>query len=52
MAEPESEEMIFGGNNIQYILEINGGMADALNIDEGSEMRHPAISPAEAKWPC
>ncbi|MEQ8292115.1 MAG: DUF192 domain-containing protein [Marinovum algicola] len=52
MAEPESEEMIFGGNNIQYILEINGGMADALKIGEGSEMRHPDISPEQAAWPC
>lgn len=52
MAEPESEDMIYGGNNIQFILEINGGMADALKIGKGSEMRHPAIPTDEAAWPC
>lgn len=52
MAEPESEDMIYGGNNIQFILEINGGMADALNIGKGSEMRHPAIATDDAAWPC
>lgn len=52
MAEPESEDMIYGGNNIQFILEINGGMADALNIRKGSEMRHPDIPADKAAWPC
>lgn len=52
MAEPLSEDMIYGGDSIQYILEINGGMADALKIGEGSEMRHPAITSDRAAWPC
>ena len=50
-AVPLSEKLIPGGSGIQYVLEINGGMAEALNISEGSELRHPAIGEAAA-WPC
>ncbi len=51
-AVPLSEESIFGGDAIQYVLEVNGGLSRALGISVGSEVRHPAISPGDAKWPC
>ncbi|MFN3157067.1 DUF192 domain-containing protein [Marivita cryptomonadis] len=41
-----------GGSEIQFVLEINAGMADRLGIDAGTEMRHPSISDDTAAWPC
>jgi uncharacterized protein len=51
-AVPLSREVIFGGENVLYVLEINGGLARTLGIAEGAEIRHPAIDPASAAWPC
>jgi uncharacterized membrane protein (UPF0127 family) len=51
-AEPLSERLIFGGDNIQYVLEVNGGVAEQLGISAGSQMRHPAIEAQSAAWPC
>ena len=51
-AEPGSERLIPGGSGIQYVLEINGGMARAMGITEGTVLRHPAIAEARAAWPC
>ena len=51
-AVPGDLTAIPGGQNIQFVLEINGGMADRLGISEGSELRHPAISVTDAAWPC
>lgn len=51
-AEPLSTQTIPGGEGIQYVLEINGGLAETLGITEGAELRHPAIDPALAAWPC
>ncbi len=49
-AAPHDETPVFGGNDIAYVLEINGGLAAELGIDPGAELRHPAIrNPA---WPC
>jgi uncharacterized protein len=45
-AVPLSREVIFGGENVLYVLEINGGLARTLGIAEGAEIRHPAIDPA------
>ena len=50
-AVPLDETSIEGGDNIQYVLEINGGLASRLGISEGSELRHPAIGNNSA-WPC
>ena len=50
-AVPLSEKLIPGGKGIQYVLEINGGLAETLNITTGSELRHPSIGDAAA-WPC
>ncbi|PSL20684.1 DUF192 domain-containing protein [Shimia abyssi] len=51
-AVPLDETAIPGGNKIQYVLEINGGLAEAMGIVEGSQMRHPAIAGDVAAWPC
>ncbi|MCC1492689.1 DUF192 domain-containing protein [Cognatishimia sp. F0-27] len=37
-------------DGIQYVLEINGGLAEDMGIGVGAEMHHPAIS--DAAWPC
>lgn len=49
-AQPLDETLIFGGDTIQYVLEINGGLSEQLGIVEGSELRHPAIT--DAVWSC
>ncbi|MBV2360975.1 DUF192 domain-containing protein [Thalassococcus sp. CAU 1522] len=49
-AEPGSWKSIPGGDAIQYVLEINGGLAQQLGIAVGTQMQHPAI--ADPAWPC
>lgn len=51
-AVPRDRTPIPGGDDIQYVLEINGGMAAELGLAEGAEMRHPSIAPDLAAWPC
>ena len=51
-AQPLDRTSIPGGTDVQFVLEINGAMARRLGITEGSEIRHPAIDPARAAWPC
>ncbi|WP_422074302.1 DUF192 domain-containing protein [Tranquillimonas rosea] len=51
-AEPLDETPIPGGDNVKFVLEINGGLSRALGIDEGSEILHPAVDPDAAAWPC
>ena len=41
-----------GGPGIQYVLEINGGLAEDLGLAPGAEIRHPAIDPDLAAWSC
>ena len=50
-AVPLDETDIPGGDAVQFVLEINGGLATRLGIEVGSELRHPIIG-AEAAWPC
>ena len=50
-AVPGDETPIPGGDDVQFVLEINGGLASALGIEEGSQARHPLIG-ADAAWPC
>ncbi len=50
-AIPLDETGIFGGDAIQYVLEINGGLASRLGIEPGSQLRHPAIQPNPV-WGC
>lgn len=50
-AKPLDLTGIDGGNDVRYVLEINGGLAARLGIAEGSEMRHPALADT-AVWSC
>lgn len=52
MAVPFDETAIPGGSDIQFVLEIGGGLARALGIGPGSVLRHPAIDSDRAAWPC
>ena len=51
-AIPLDETSIFGGTSIQYVLEINGGLAQELGIKQGSVLRHPLIAKENAAWSC
>ena len=51
-AVPGDRTQIPSGGPVQYVLEINGGLARAMGIAAGSEMRHPSISAVTAVWPC
>ncbi len=51
-AIPHDETPIMGGAGILAVLEINGGMSEALGITVGSQMQHPAFDPQHATWPC
>jgi len=50
-AVPLDETPISGGDGIQYVLEINGGLSDRLGIGVGDLLQHPAIGPDPAA-PC
>ena len=50
-AVPLDETSIPGGDDVQFVLEINGGLSKRLGIEVGSELRHPAIGDSAA-WPC
>lgn len=52
MAKPLDETPIDGGRDVQFVLEINGGMARRLGLVEGSVMRHPSIRQDRAVWAC
>ncbi len=41
-----------GSDNILYVLELNGGVAEDLGIAPGSQMRHPSMDQDTALWPC
>lgn len=51
-ATPLSEATIDGGENVLYVLEINGGLASKLGITEGAVMKHPAFDQGMAAWAC
>ena len=51
-AEPLSTTTYFGGRNVSFVLEINGGLAKRLGISEGDIMRHPRIKSDLAAWAC
>jgi hypothetical protein len=52
MARPRDLTPIPGGDNVLMVLEINGGLARALGIAEGAEMRHPRLDQSLARWSC
>jgi uncharacterized membrane protein (UPF0127 family) len=43
---------IDGGEGVQYVLEINGGLAARMGIAPGAELRAAAVNPAKAAWRC
>ena len=50
-AVPLDETPIFGGEAVQFVLEINGGLAARLGIEAGDVLQHPAIGEGAAA-PC
>ena len=51
-AKPLDRTLISGGDNIRYVLEINGGLSRRIGISKGTELRHPMIEQSAAAWPC
>ena len=51
-AIPLDETGIDGGNDVAFVLEINGGLAERMGIAVGSELRHPSVGADDAIWPC
>ena len=51
-AVPLDETMIYGGENLLSVLEINSGLARRMGIKTGSELRHPAFAAHNPAWPC
>ena len=49
-AQPLDETPVVGGNDIQYVLEINGGLAATLGIESGAEIRNPSVK--GGTWSC
>ncbi len=43
-AIPRDETVIDGGDGVQFVLEINGGLADRLGIEPGDSLLHPSIA--------
>ena len=51
-ATPLDTTPIPGGDNIQYVLEINGGLANLLGLTAGAEVRYIGFDQENAVWPC
>jgi len=50
-AKPLDETPIPGGDNIQYVLEVNGGLSQRYGLKAGDYIRHPSIK-HNPVWPC
>ena len=50
-AVPGDLTPIPGGDDIQFVLEINGGLSQRLGISEGDILQHPSIGP-DGLLPC
>lgn len=50
-AQPLDETPISGGDGLQAVLEINGGLAKRMGIGPGTQIRHPFFG-SDAAWPC
>lgn len=51
-AIPGDRTAIPGGDDIQFVLEINGGLARRLSLDVGAIVQHPAVPQEIAAFPC
>jgi len=49
---PFSTRSVPGGDDILMVLEINGGLSEMLGLEVGTQIRHPALDPSRAAWPC
>ena len=49
-AQPGDLTTIPGEGMVQFVLEINGGLAAQMGIEPGAQLRHPAI--VDPIWPC
>jgi hypothetical protein len=52
MAAPGDLTAVDGGAGVQFVLEINGGLAERLGIGPGVAMRSALVPQAGAAWPC
>lgn len=50
-ARPLDETPIAGGNDIQFVLELNAGLSDRYGLGVGDFVRHPSIK-QDPVWPC
>ena len=46
-ARPFTTTSIFGGNDVQYVLEINAGLTKSLGIKTGSLIEHSLVLPGD-----
>ena len=44
-AVPFSKADIFGGHNVQYVIEINAGLTEALDIVAGNFIKNIMVAP-------
>ncbi|MDH3264476.1 MAG: DUF192 domain-containing protein [Paracoccaceae bacterium] len=51
-AMPRDRTPIPSGAEVLAVLEINGGLARAIGIAPGAELRHAAMPQEGAAWPC
>lgn len=51
-AVPHDETPIAGGDGVKFVLEINGGLSERLQLPTGAELRSPMIEQGTAIWPC
>ncbi|MDC0737423.1 DUF192 domain-containing protein [Cognatishimia sp. SS12] len=51
-ARPFDETPLPSRAPARYVLEVNGGLAKALGITVGTELRHPSVVQTAAAWPC
>ncbi|MDA5094590.1 DUF192 domain-containing protein [Aliiroseovarius sp. KMU-50] len=51
-AQPGDLTPVSGGDEVRYVLEINGGLAKRIGISVGSELRSPYVQQQIAVWPC
>ena len=50
-ARPLDETPIHGGDNIQFVLEVNAGLSERYGLGAGDFIRHPSIK-LDPVWPC
>lgn len=51
-AVPGDLTPIDGGAEVYAVLEINGGLAERMGLNVGSQMRHHVFTDGPAIWPC